>query len=76
MFEIKADTTFYQTGDVNSDGMIDVGDVVYLVDYLYRSGPAPTPLEAGDCNCDGAVNVGDVVYLVNYLYRGGDPPSC
>jgi hypothetical protein len=76
MFEIKADTTYYQTGDVNSDGMIDVGDIVYLVSYLYKSGPAPSPIEAGDCNCDGIVNVGDVIYLVNYLYRGGDPPSC
>ncbi len=76
MFEIKRDTTFYQTGDVNSDGLIDVGDIIYLVNYLYKGGPAPIPMEAGDCNCDGIVNVADVVYLVNYLYRGGDPPSC
>ena len=61
-------------GDCNGDGDINVGDVVYLVNYLYRSGPSPEPLEAGDCNCDDTVNVGDVVYLVNYLYRGGLEP--
>jgi hypothetical protein len=61
-------------GDFNSDGSVDVGDVVFAINYLYRSGPAPHPLEAGDVNCDGVVDVGDVVYLVNYLFRGGPPP--
>ena len=63
-------------GDLNADGIVNVGDVVYLVNYLYRGGSEPCPVEAGDVTCDGIVNVGDVVFLVNYLYRGGDPPPC
>ena len=63
-------------GDCNADGVIDIGDVVYLVNYLYKSGSPPDPLEAGDTNCDRIVNVGDVIYLVNYLFKGGLPPSC
>ena len=63
-------------GDANGDSVIDVGDVVYLVTYLYRSGPAPSPLEAGNTNCDETLNVGDVVYLVSYLYKNGPPPGC
>ncbi len=61
-------------GDVNEDRVIDVGDIVYLINYLYRAGVGPTPLEAGDGNCDGMIDVGDVVYLVNYLYKQGPPP--
>jgi hypothetical protein len=61
-------------GDFNSDGSVDVGDVVFAINYLYRSGSAPNSIEAGDVNCDGTVDVGDVVYLVNYLFRGGPPP--
>ncbi len=61
-------------GDVTGDGMINLGDVVFLVNYLYRGGPAPDPLDMGDVNCDGTVDIGDVVYLVNYLYQGGPPP--
>jgi photosystem II stability/assembly factor-like uncharacterized protein len=61
-------------GDANNDGTIDVGDVVYLVSYLYKAGPAPEITESGDCNCDGPIDVGDVVYLVNYLFRGGPMP--
>jgi hypothetical protein len=63
-------------GDVTGDGVIDAGDVVYLINYLYRGGPAPTPLASGDTTCDGNVDAGDVVYLINYLYRSGPAPSC
>lgn len=66
----------YMPGDATGDGVINVADVVLLVNFLYRGGDPPNPIEAGDANCDGIVNVGDVVYLVNYLYRGGDPPGC
>lgn len=70
------DVLFYLLGDCNGDGVIDVGDVVYLINYLYKNGPAPIPLMAGDVTCDGVVDVGDVVYLINYLYKGGPAPSC
>lgn len=63
-------------GEANGDGIIDLGDLVYLIGYLYRGGPAPNPMWVGDCNCDEVVDVGDVVFLINYLYRAGDPPNC
>jgi photosystem II stability/assembly factor-like uncharacterized protein len=64
------------SGDVNGDGLIAPGDVVYLLNYLYRAGTVPEPLQAGDVNCDGMVDAGDVVYLISYLFRGSEPPSC
>jgi hypothetical protein len=67
---------FASPGDFNGDAVIDVGDVVSAVNYLYRSGPAPEPLESGDANCDDELNIGDVVFLINYLFRGGLPPGC
>lgn len=63
-------------GDVTGDGIVNIADVVYLVNYLYRGDDPPDPPEAGDVNCDGIIDVGDVVYLINYLYRGGPPPCC
>ena len=63
-------------GDANADGVVDVGDIVRLVNYLYKSGLAPDPPDAGDANCDGVINLGDVVFLVNYLYKGGPAPGC
>jgi hypothetical protein len=63
-------------GDANGDGIVNVGDVVYLISFLYRGGPAPVPMSVGDVNCDGIVDVGDVVFLINYLYRNGPIPRC
>jgi hypothetical protein len=65
-----------QRGDANGDKVINVADIVCLVNFLYRSGDPPIPMQAGDANCDGIVDIADIVYLVNYLYRGGDPPGC
>jgi hypothetical protein len=67
-------TTGYLRGDANRDGVIDISDVVYLINYLFIHGPAPVPLAAGDATCDGVVDVSDVVYLINYLFVGGPAP--
>jgi hypothetical protein len=69
-------STVHTRGDVNADGVINIGDVVYLATHLYKGGPAPEPLWTGDCNCEGVVDLGDMVYLVSYLFKGGPPPSC
>lgn len=61
-------------GDVNGDWVVNVGDVVALVNYLYREGNPPESLNQADVNGDCEVNIGDVVYLVNYLYRNGPAP--
>ncbi len=69
-------SSYVYRGDANADGVIDIGDVVYLINYLFKGGLSPHPLEAGDANCDGVVDIGDVVYLINYLFKGGSPPAC
>ncbi|UCB53467.1 MAG: dockerin type I repeat-containing protein [Candidatus Zixiibacteriota bacterium] len=63
-------------GDANGDGVINIADVMYMVNYLYRGGPYPASFEAGDANCDGTHGILDVLILVNYLYKGGRPPGC
>jgi hypothetical protein len=66
----------YICGDANADGQPNVGDAVFLISYIFKGGPAPSPDEAGDANCDGQVNVGDAVYLIAYVFSGGDEPCC
>lgn len=63
-------------GDANGDGVINVADVMYMINYLYRSGPPPISFEAGDANCDDDHSLLDIVFLINYLYKGGPPPGC
>jgi hypothetical protein len=57
------------SGDANSDGIVDVADLVYLINYLYRGGLPPSPVSLGDFNQDGEVNLADLVALINYLFR-------
>ncbi len=65
----------YTSGDPNYDGITNIADAVYLVNYIFRSGPPPCVEKSGDMNCDGEVNVADIVYLVNYLFKNGPPPE-
>jgi len=66
----------YLCGDANSDQTVNVGDAVYIIQYIFKGGPAPDPLEAGDANCDGGTDVADAVYLINYVFKGGPEPCC
>ena len=72
---VREGVSGFTCGDCNGDGIVDIGDVVFLVNYLYKNGSAPDPVQAGDCNCDSTVDLGDVVYLINYLFKQGSPPG-
>ena len=66
----------FKYGDANGDGKVTVSDAIYLINYLFKGGPAPVPLESGDANCDGQVTVADVIFIINYLFKGGPVPGC
>jgi hypothetical protein len=61
-------------GDATGDGVIDVADVVFLLNYLYKGGAEPSPYGRGEVTGDGLIDVADAIYLLNYLYKGGPPP--
>ncbi len=68
-------------GEAGPSGPIDVADLSYLVDYLFRSGELPGCPDEG--NVDGIVgpggptDVSDLSYLVDYLFESGPlPPAC
>jgi hypothetical protein len=67
---------FFVRGDANGDGQVGPGDIVYVLNYLFRSDIPPFPMDGGDANCDGDVGAADVVYLITYLFRDGPPPGC
>ncbi len=66
----------YVCGDADGSGGINILDVTFIVNYLYKGGAAPEPLEAGDPSGNGSVNVLDISYIIQYLYKGGPPPIC
>ncbi len=71
-FIVAVDTNFVP-GDANGTGYVNGMDVLYLVNYIKRTGPEPVPLLAADANGSCNVNGLDVTYLVNY-FKGGPYP--
>jgi hypothetical protein len=63
-------------GDTDGDETINILDIVYLINYIYKSGPPPGNIESSDVNNDAAVNILDIVYLINYKYKNGPEPNC
>jgi hypothetical protein len=74
IYAVKFALNPFMCGDANSDGSVDISDVVCLIAYIFSGGSAPEPLRAGDANCDSAVDISDVVYLIAYIFSGGSAP--
>jgi hypothetical protein len=61
-------------GRVNRDDVVDLSDAVALLNFLFRDGAPPEPLEAADINGDGERDISDAIYLLNHLFLGGPAP--
>ena len=56
-------------GDFDRSGRVDIGDLTFLIGYLFLQGPRPEPIVLmGDVNCDGVVDIGAVTRMIDYLF--------
>jgi hypothetical protein len=75
LFEVAFKTPIKQKiiGDVNKNGVVDVGDVTALVDIILEGDFAPPykygnyDHEAANVNGDGYINVSDITMLVDLI---------
>lgn len=70
-------------GDPNLDYSSNVGDAVYLINYVFKNGPGPVAYchaggayGNGDANGDCNVDIGDAVYIISAVFKGGPEPWC
>jgi len=68
-------------GDVNNSGSLNISDVTYIINYLYKGGPEPDCGNGfvgfcGDVNDSESINLLDIVYYINYLFKGGAELNC
>ena len=71
-----------ENGDANADGLVDMSDAIYLLNFLYTGGPAPRPLGCepfadfhnGDVNGDTRLDISDPIYILSYEFLGGAAP--
>lgn len=69
-------STPFAIGDANGDGIINVSDAVFVLDFIFENGNSSTYPGQSDANCDGLINILDVVYVLDYLFQDGPKPSC
>ncbi len=62
--------------DASSDDIVDIGDLVFLVEYMFIDGPTPPCMDEANLDADplGGVDITDLVYLVDYMFLEGLPP--
>nr|MBN2278873.1 VCBS repeat-containing protein [candidate division Zixibacteria bacterium] len=70
------DACEFVCGDADGGGSVNLLDVAFIINYLYRGGSAPEPVQAADADGGGTVNILDATFLINYLYRAGPAPIC
>ncbi len=64
-------------GDLNGDMNIDVGDMVTILNYLFKGCKPPRcPRNHADLNGDGYLELGDAISLHGYLFKGGGYREC
>ncbi|MEE8404569.1 MAG: S8 family serine peptidase [candidate division Zixibacteria bacterium] len=69
------------TGDINNDLSLypTILDLTYLVDFIFRGGPAPVCKQESNLNGSTTPDptITDLVYVVDVIFRGGaDPIAC
>lgn len=63
-------------GDSDGNGRVEITDSVFILNYLYQAGKAPTCMDAADANDNGRIDQADADYILSYLFKGGAaPPS-
>jgi len=55
-------------GDGNGDEAIDIADVVFLINYIFKGGPPPPCRNAADVNNDCMINLADAIFILRSIF--------
>ncbi|MEE8142006.1 MAG: hypothetical protein V3T77_02795 [Planctomycetota bacterium] len=64
----------FKRGDANTDGIVDVADVIFVIQFLFVSGAVPDCQDSADGNNDQLLDVSDAIFLINFLFSSGAIP--
>ncbi|MBN4076605.1 hypothetical protein JYT16_02685, partial [Gemmatimonas aurantiaca] len=64
------------TSTPETNTLVNIGDVTYLIAYIFLAAQSPYCLDQADADGNGSVSIGDVTYLISYIFSGGVAPIC
>jgi hypothetical protein len=76
MITVYMNPTQFICGDPDSSGAVNILDAMYIVSFLYKSGPEPRPMASADVDSSSGINILDASYIISYLYKNGPDPRC
>ncbi len=65
----------WKLGDANGNWLVNIQDVTFIINFLYKTHVPPSPLYVGDINGDCRINIQDISYLISYLHKNGPAPK-
>ena len=63
-------------GDADNSGRVNIGDVTFLINFVFVGGMAPPCQDEADADGNNRVNIADVTYLISRIFSGGPAPIC
>ena len=68
--DVEITGTFYKTGDVNGDNIVDISDYIGVANYILGNTPYGFNVTAADVNKDGIVDISDYIGVANIILKG------
>lgn len=68
-------TGIFIRGDGNEDDLVNLGDAISVLSYLFVGLAGPECLDRLDSNDSGNVNIADAIHVLGYLFSNGPAPA-
>ena len=60
--------------DADDNGAVQLTDGIFILNFLFIGGAAPTCGDAADADDNGALQLTDGIFILNFLFLGGASP--
>ena len=59
-------------GDSDDNGLLNLTDAFFILNFLFLGGPSPSCFEACDVDNNGILQLTDGIFMLNFLFLGGE----
>ena len=65
----------FNRGDPDDNGAVQLTDGIFILNFLFLGGSAPSCFDSADADNNGAVQLTDGIFILNFLFLGGEGPA-